>query len=127
MQPRILEKRLISPDGTLVYAEAVGMPSNPHLVFLHGFSLSTVVFDSIFHNTRYADAFYLVRYDIRGHGRSGKPKNPEAYASQRFAQDYATVANAFELKRPIFVGWSWGSTQQEHLLYALHVLTPTNS
>ncbi|VDC05612.1 unnamed protein product [Peniophora sp. CBMAI 1063] len=102
-------KRLTSADGTAVYAEAIGDPSNPSIVFLHGFSLSTVVWDCIFHEPRYTDKFYLVRYDLRGHGRSGKPETPEGYASERFAQDFAAVMEAFDLKRPVLVGWSMGS------------------
>lgn len=122
MQPNLLVpaavtpnvKRFTSEDGTAVYAEAVGSPSNPHVVFLHGFSLSTVVFDCIFYNPRYAEHFYLVRYDMRGHGRSGKPRAAEAYASQRFAQDFAAVAKAYNLKRPVFAGWSLGGTTESY-------------
>ena len=114
MHPEILRsvsavpvaKHHTSADGTAVYAETVGDPTNPHIVFLHGFWLAGVVWDCIFHNPRYADQFYLVRYDMRGHGRSGKPKTAEEYASERLAQDFAVVFEAFDLKQPVFVGWS---------------------
>ncbi|VDC05615.1 unnamed protein product [Peniophora sp. CBMAI 1063] len=105
-----VSKRLTSADGTAVYAEAIGNPANPHLVFMHGFSLSTVIWDCIFHESRYMDQFYLVRYDMRGHGRSGKPKTAEEYASERFAQDFVAVVEAFNLERPVLVGWSMGAT-----------------
>ena len=100
---------LTSPDGTVIYADAIGNPKMPHLVFVHGLSLSTVVFDCIFSDPRYTASQYLVRYDTRGHGRSGKPRNAEADASERFAQDFATVVQAFDLKRLTIVGWSLGS------------------
>ena len=116
MHPEILRpvttvpvaKCLTSADGTAVYAEAIGDPTNPHIVFLHGFWLASVVWDCIFYNPRYTDQFYLVRYDMRGHGRSGKPTTAEEYASERLAQDFAVVLEAFDLKQPIFVGWSMG-------------------
>jgi pimeloyl-ACP methyl ester carboxylesterase len=46
-----------------------------------------------------------VRYDIRGHGRSGKPSTAEAYHSRLFADDFKTVVDAFGLKKPVLVGW----------------------
>lgn len=47
-----------------------------------------------------------VRYDARGHGRSGKPSDAEAYASAHYAEDFLAVAHAFRLNKPVFVGWS---------------------
>ncbi|VDB86522.1 unnamed protein product [Peniophora sp. CBMAI 1063] len=118
MTPSVLVPAIVTPDvrylksadGTVVYAEAVGDPSDPQIIFLHGFSLSTIVFDSIFYDPRYAKQFYLVRYDMRGHGRSGKPQASGAYASEKFAQDFSAVAQAYGLRRPVFVGWSLGAT-----------------
>ncbi|KAG6836594.1 hypothetical protein H0H93_006230 [Arthromyces matolae] len=51
-----------------------------------------------------------VRYDIRGHGRSGKPQYEDAWGSQRFAQDFDTVLQAFELTKPFVAAWSFGAT-----------------
>jgi pimeloyl-ACP methyl ester carboxylesterase len=49
-----------------------------------------------------------VRYDARGHGRSGKPEEEEAWLSARIAEDFLAVAEAFEVRCPIYVGWSLG-------------------
>lgn len=49
--------------------------------------------------------FHKVRYDIRGHGRSGKPNTAEAYESKLFADDFKAVMEAFELKKPVLAGW----------------------
>ena len=46
-----------------------------------------------------------IRFDLRGHGRSGKPKTEEGYSSKKHAEDYAAVANEFKAKNPIVVGW----------------------
>ncbi|KAJ7143509.1 alpha/beta-hydrolase [Mycena crocata] len=95
-----------STDGTLIYAEASGNPANPGVVFAHGFALSGVVFDELFSDTRMLDKLYLVRYDVRGHGRSGKPTDATGYASSLYAADFSAVAKAFSLNMPVFVGWS---------------------
>ncbi|KAJ7721456.1 Alpha/Beta hydrolase protein [Mycena metata] len=55
------------------------------------------------------DKLYLVRYDVRGHGRSGRPTAAEEYVSSLYAADFAAVANEFSLNKPVFVGWSSGA------------------
>ncbi|KAJ7672077.1 hypothetical protein B0H17DRAFT_1243789, partial [Mycena rosella] len=74
-----------SSDETLIYAEAAGNPANPSVVFAHGFALSGIVFDRLFADARMLEKFYLVRYDVRGHGRSGKPATPEGYNPALYA------------------------------------------
>ena len=60
---RSLESKIItSSDGTEIYGEAVGNPKKPHIVFVHGFTLSGAVFDRIFNDTQYQQKYYLVRY-----------------------------------------------------------------
>ncbi|KAI0034468.1 alpha/beta-hydrolase [Vararia minispora EC-137] len=103
-------KLLTSKDGTTVYADAIGDPSKPHVVFIHGASLSGAVFDHIFQDPRYQSQLYLVRYDMRGHGRTGKPETEEGYVSERYAEDFMTVVEAFGIKEPVLIGWSMGGT-----------------
>ena len=46
-----------------------------------------------------------MRFDLRGHGRTGKPDNLEGYSSQKHAEDFAAVVKEFGAKSPIVVGW----------------------
>lgn len=62
----ITSKVLHSADGTPIYADAVGDPSKPSIVFVHGFGLSAVAFDGIFGDGDdgrrcWTDEVYLVR------------------------------------------------------------------
>jgi hypothetical protein len=124
-------RMLISADGTEIYANAIGDPSNQAIVFIHGFVWSLMAFDDIFTNPHWTNQFHLVRflvssmcsrlnevpimyhtlrvtkvrYDVRGHGRSGKPDADEAWESKRFAEDFDTVVNAFKLRKPFVAGW----------------------
>ncbi|KAJ7099351.1 alpha/beta-hydrolase [Mycena belliarum] len=104
-----MSKLCRSADGTLIYAEAAGNPANPSVVFTHGFALSGIVFDDLFADTRMLKKLYLVRYDLRGYGRSGKPATAAGYASELYAADFAAVAAAFALHLPVYVGWSAGA------------------
>ena len=49
-----------SSDGTLIYAEAVGNPRNPHVVFIHEATLSASVYDEVFQDPRLTEHLYLV-------------------------------------------------------------------
>ncbi|KAJ7291606.1 alpha/beta-hydrolase [Mycena rebaudengoi] len=102
-------KILRSSDGTTIYAEATGFPHNPHLVLLAGLSLSGCIYDDLCADAQLLETLYIVRYDLRGHGRSGKPTTPEAYQSQMFANDFKTVMDAFNLQRPVLAAWSMGA------------------
>ncbi|EED77890.1 predicted protein [Postia placenta Mad-698-R] len=97
-------KVLTSSDGTTIYAEAIGDPRNPAVVLAHGMCLSAAAFDGLFRDKRLLDKLYLVRYDLRGHGRSGMPAGIKGYRSSLWADDYAAVLKAFGLTK------SYGAT-----------------
>ncbi|KAJ7485105.1 Alpha/Beta hydrolase protein [Mycena galericulata] len=99
-----------SADGTNIYAEALGNSSKPAVVFIHGFSMSSIAFDAIFSDPKWINDIYLVRYDVRGHGRSAKPADEASWESQRLAEDFDAVVEAFGLKQPFVLGWSLGAT-----------------
>ncbi|KAK7677749.1 hypothetical protein QCA50_019301 [Cerrena zonata] len=100
---------LISKDGTKIWAEAAGDPANPPVVFIHGVACTALVFDNQFSDSNLLDNIYMIRYEMRGHGRSGHPLDFDSYASLRFAEDFMAVYNAFQLKKPFICGWSMGS------------------
>jgi len=51
----------------------------------------------------------MVTYDLRGHGNSDKPFEPERYKnSKAWADEVQAVMDATGLKRPVLVGWSYG-------------------
>jgi pimeloyl-ACP methyl ester carboxylesterase len=49
-----------------------------------------------------------VRYDTRGHGRSGKSVAEEAWQSRRFSEDFEAVCKEFGIKETYVLGWSAG-------------------
>ncbi|KAI0676579.1 alpha/beta-hydrolase [Trametes maxima] len=102
-------KNVRSSDGTAIYAEAVGNPRNPPVVLFHEVTFSSAVFDELMHDRRLADHLYLVRYDLRCHGRSGMAGGEDAHQSTRYADDFCAVLRAFGLQRPIVVAWGLGA------------------
>ncbi|KAI0070033.1 alpha/beta-hydrolase [Panus rudis PR-1116 ss-1] len=99
---------LQSKDGTRIWADASGDPSKPHVVFIHGFACTALAFEKQFSDPNLLNNLYMVRYELRGHARSDQPSNAEAYESIRYAEDFRTVCEAFNLKKPFIFGWSYG-------------------
>jgi non-heme chloroperoxidase len=50
----------------------------------------------------------MVTYDLRGHGNSDKPFEPERYKTSNYwGDEVQAVMDATGLKRPVLVGWSY--------------------
>ncbi|KAL4247321.1 AB hydrolase superfamily protein [Abortiporus biennis] len=112
----VVTKTLRSADGTELYAEARGDSSKPSVVFIHGFSMSTEVWREVFADSEWLKDVYIVAYDVRGHGRSGKPEDEESWTSKRLAEDFDTIVQAFGLDKPFVAAWSFGGVNVTDIL-----------
>lgn len=106
----ITERTFVSADDTQIYAESAGDFAKPAIVFVHGLASSGVCWDNQFSDTALLRDFCLVRYDLRGHGRSGKPLDLKSYESIRFADDFKAVCDGLGCRKPFLAGWSLGGT-----------------
>ncbi|TFY59492.1 hypothetical protein EVJ58_g5741 [Rhodofomes roseus] len=104
------QKVLTSPDGTEIWAQEAGDRTKPAILFIHGLACTAIGFNAQFSDPGLLSSAHLVRYELRGHGRSGKPEYPEAYSAIRHAEDFRTVCGAFGVVKPIVVGWSLGGS-----------------
>lgn len=92
--------------GTRLHLVETGKAFGRPILFIHGFSQSCFSWNRQL-NSDLADDFRLVAMDIRGHGRSEKPR--DAYGdSQLWADDVKAAIDTLGLDRPILVGWSYG-------------------
>ncbi|TRM69000.1 Alpha/Beta hydrolase protein [Schizophyllum amplum] len=105
---QIVAKFVESSDGSKIYAEAVGDPSNPPLVFVPGYTISTMAFDKQFENETMREQLYMVRFDPRGHGQSVMNASEDAHKSELYADDFKAVLSAFNMEKPVFAAWSLG-------------------
>jgi non-heme chloroperoxidase len=97
-----------SPDGLELAVYETGNPDGPAILFLHGFSQSALCWQGQMQDAALAARFRMIAYDLRGHGASGQPMDPAAYAEDAlFAGDTAAVITALNLNRPVLVGWSY--------------------
>ncbi|MEM6620385.1 MAG: alpha/beta hydrolase [Pseudomonadota bacterium] len=92
-------------NGINLSVTDLGPPDAPAIVLIHGWSQAALAWTR---QHRLADDFRLVIPDLRGHGRSDKPKGQAAYDSASFGGDLAAVIAERGLTRPVLVGWSMG-------------------
>jgi pimeloyl-ACP methyl ester carboxylesterase len=97
-----------TPDGLNLYAQAAGNPDGPEIVFIHGYSQCHLSWRRQMADPALAAEFRMVAYDLRGHGLSDKPFERERYREDKlWADDLLAVMDAFGLKKPTLVGWSY--------------------
>jgi len=87
------------------WGKADGSP----ILFIHGWSQNHLCWAKQYESAL-ADEFRLVAYDLRGHGMSEAPLEPEHYTEgRRWADDVAAIIDELGLDRPVLVGWSYGA------------------
>jgi pimeloyl-ACP methyl ester carboxylesterase len=97
-----------APDGVRIAVYEGGNPDGPEILLIHGFSQCALCWKDLFESDDLAGRFRLAAFDIRGHGASDKPLDPERYAADGiFAEDIRAVIEALGLRRPVLVAWSY--------------------
>ena len=102
-------QQFTAADGTRIAfeVEGVGRP----LVLLHGLMAHRGFFAP---QSALADAFRIVRVDLRGHG--GSRIDGQSASIETLADDVAGLAGELDLQDAIGVGWSLGATVLWRLL-----------
>jgi pimeloyl-ACP methyl ester carboxylesterase len=95
--------------GVPLNVVTTGARTGRPVVFVHGIGQSYLAFENQLRSSLGRNLF-LVAFDLRGHGNSGKPWSPEAYSDRSiWAQDLDSVIRALGLRDPLLVGWSYGT------------------
>ncbi|MGV9771499.1 SDR family oxidoreductase [Streptosporangium sp. NPDC003464] len=86
-----------------------GDPAAPTVLLVHGYPDTHRVWDEVAALLR--DRFHVARYDVRGAGRSGAPRDGADYTYDHLAADMAAVLDALDRPAVHLVGHDWGSIQ----------------
>lgn len=89
-------------DGVAIHAVAEGR--GPHVTLIHGVGSTLASWDGVV--ARLRDAVRILRYDLRGHGASGKPPGP--YALDDFVEDLGFLLRHDGARETRLVGFSFG-------------------
>jgi non-heme chloroperoxidase len=104
----MIARDIRSSDGLMLAGYESGNPHGPEILFIHGFSQCSLAWENQFSSRALTRDFRLVAFDIRGHGASEKPIDLSRYTDDiQFSDDVHYVMEAFNLKRPVLVGWSY--------------------
>ena len=87
------------------YYEQIGEGAS--LVFIHGAFADSRIWEPQWHGISSRNR--LLRYDLRGHGRTGT-SNLDQYDISTFADDLTSLLDALEIKSPVICGLSWGGS-----------------
>jgi 3-oxoadipate enol-lactonase len=91
-------------DGCPINVSVEGRDGAPVLMLSNSLGTDLHMWDD--QAPEFSKHFRLVRYDRRGHGKSGAPKGP--YSMERFGRDVIAVADALKVKKFNWCGLSMG-------------------
>jgi pimeloyl-ACP methyl ester carboxylesterase len=95
--------------GLRLHVREWGKEDGPPILFIHGWSQNHLCWAKQYESDL-ADEFRLVAYDLRGHGMSDAPLEPEHYTDAKlWADDVAAIVEGLGLTQMTLVGWSYGS------------------
>jgi pimeloyl-ACP methyl ester carboxylesterase len=94
-------------DGTQISFDESG--EGPPLVLVHGSGLSRSIWRGFGYIAALREHYRVIAVDLRGHGRSGKPHTPEAYAMPLVVADILAVLDALDAPAAHYFGYSFGA------------------
>jgi 3-oxoadipate enol-lactonase len=102
---------MIDADGCPLNVEVEGRDGAPVLMLSNSLGTNLHMWDD--QAPEFSRHFRLVRYDRRGHGKSGAPKGP--YSFERFGRDILAIADALKIKTFNWCGLSMGGMDGQWL------------
>jgi pimeloyl-ACP methyl ester carboxylesterase len=101
--------RVTGGGGVGLRVDETGNRSGRPILFIHGFSQCRLSWRRQLDAAGIlADRFRLLAIDIRGHGDSDTPEDPQSYTESRpWADDVAAVIDQLRVDHPVLVGWSY--------------------
>uniref|UniRef100_A0A7S3PI25 Serine aminopeptidase S33 domain-containing protein n=1 Tax=Aplanochytrium stocchinoi TaxID=215587 RepID=A0A7S3PI25_9STRA len=99
-------------DGVRLYYEDIKPMVNndlqmPSLFLVHGFALSSNMWDP--QVEALSKSFRVIRYDMRGHGKSASPASANSYSKLCQVNDMKTVLDTCQVSTAVFIGHSMGA------------------
>ena len=103
-------RRVVTSDGLSLAVYEDGPVDAPVIVFVHGYPDNHHVWDGV--AGQLVKEFRVVRYDVRGAGRSDVPADRSGYRIEQLVDDLGRVINAASPHAPVhLVAHDWGSIQ----------------
>ena len=93
--------------GLRLHVREWGPADAPPILLIHGWSQNHLCWAK---QNALATGHRVVAFDLRGHGMSEAPPEPENYTDARlWADDLAAIIATLDLEHAVLVGWSYGA------------------
>ncbi len=97
---------VIDANGCKINVAVDGPANAPVLVLSNSLGTDLRMWDG--QARAFSDRYRVIRYDQRGHGKSGAPKGP--YTIGRLGRDVLAILDHFKIAKAHFLGLSMGGT-----------------
>ncbi|MCI1207810.1 MAG: alpha/beta hydrolase [Microbacteriaceae bacterium] len=101
-------------DGARTFYQCFGAHGSP-VVLIHGSALSGASWRGLGYVRALQSEHRVLIYDLRGHGRSSKPHDLEAYEPELFTGDLLAAMDAVGFEAAHLMGYSFGARLALHL------------
>lgn len=93
-------------DGFTTYYEEAGDAESPAVVLLHGFTSDNRMWLPVVGEL--ANEYRVIAPDMRGHGATTSPEDPESYSIEAYAEDLKALLDHLEVDICALAGCSFG-------------------
>ncbi|PIX10900.1 hypothetical protein COZ73_04160 [Candidatus Falkowbacteria bacterium CG_4_8_14_3_um_filter_36_11] len=100
-------KESFLPQTNICYRINDFNPQKQTIVFVHGVSGSLSAWQEF--EKRFKQKYNILMFDLRGHGRSFKPRTYESYRIELFAQDLRDLIDYFNINKCVLISHSYGN------------------
>ena len=97
--------KYVEVNGVRLHYQEWGAATSPDMLLVHGWSTAAPLWHDVAEEL--ARDYHVVAPDNRGNGESEVPT--DGYRLSDFAEDVVGLVGELELRRPVFVGNSWGA------------------
>lgn len=101
-----MQEFILEPQG-LYYRTNTFQPNRKTLVFAHGLSGSSSAW--IPYEAKFGNDYNLVTFDLRGHGKSLKPRGYGEYQVEKFSDDLNALLTHLQIKDYVLISHSFGT------------------
>ena len=91
-------------DGASIHYEDEG--EGPAILFTHGFGATLRMFDP--QVEALSPSHRIIRWSMRGHGKTVSPDDPDAYSSEATITDMKVLLDSLGVEQAVFAGMSLG-------------------
>lgn len=105
----------VSVAGVGIHYEDDGAIDKPVCLLLHGFPQSSLTWRYV--SPHLTERYRVIKVDLRGYGKSGKPIGEALYQNDVMAHDVASVLDRLDIRNALIVGHDRGARVARKLAY----------